>query len=283
MVFAPFLITFREVLEAALIIAIILAYLTKIERKDLHKYVWLGAGLATVLSVGIGTVLLLLFGALQGVNEKLFEGIASLLAAGVLTSMILWMSKNARNLKGSMQKKIDRLVSRKFLAGITLLAFIAVFREGIETVLFLTALFGQDFVGTFWGLLGGIVSVVIVAYFLLKGSLKLPLHSFFKWTSVLLIVFAAGLLGYGIHELLEAGDLLGLDAGLLGESAFDVNPPKESVFHEKGAVGSVAKALVGWDGNPEWLRVIAYIVYWILIGLYVRKSFKAEIQELIKS
>lgn len=276
MVLAPFLITFREALEAALIIAIIIAYLTKIERKDLHKYAWFGSGLAILLSLGIGTFLLYVFGSLEGIAEKIFEGSASLLATIVLTTMIFWMAKHSKELKGDLQKKIDKVVTKKFVYGIAILAFIAVFREGIETVLFLTALYAIDFYGTLYGMIGGIVIVLLLAYVLMKGSVKLPLNKFFKYTSIILIIFAAGLFGYGIHEYIEAVELAGYDLGIWGQSVYDINPSDVNhPLHEKGIIGSIFKALVGYDGNPELLRILGYLGYWIVIGFYVRRAFKA--------
>ncbi len=275
MVFAPFLIMFREGLEAALIIAILIAYLNKTNKSEFKKYVWGGTGLAIILSVVIGAVLVFTLGELKGVAEQLFEGVAALLATVVLTAMIFWMAKNAKNIRTELQQKIDTIVSNKYTIGLAALAFIAVFREGIETVLFLTASYGVDFGGTTLGIILGLIPVLIIAFLLLKGTVKLPLHKFFKYTGVLLIVFAAGLFGFGIHELMEVGEGFGVQFGFLGDHTYDVNPKDATdAFHEKGAVGSVFKALVGWDGNPENLRVIGYVLYWLIIGGYFLRTYK---------
>jgi high-affinity iron transporter len=98
---------------------------------------------------------------------------------------------------------------------------------------------------------------------------------------VLLIVFAAGLAGYGVHELLEAGEMGGVQFGVWGQQAFNVNPPLNPdgsypLFHEKGVVGGIFAALVGYDGNPEWLRVIVYVGYWLVVGLYALRSFRQK-------
>ena len=283
MVLAPFLITFREGLEAALIIAIIIAYLIKVNRHDAKRYVWLGTGLALILSLVIGFVIILTFGALEGFAEKVFEGIAGLFATAVLTTMIFWMTKNARSIKAHLHKKIDVMLNKKYLLGIGLLAFIAVFREGIETVLFLTATYTADATGTLIGTVLGLLVTVFFAFLLLKGTVRLPLQKFFKYTSVILIVFAAGLFGYGIHELLEAAEIAGYETGFLAEHAYDINPADQTnLLHEKGAIGSIFKALVGWDGNPEWLRVFGYIGYWLVIGAYVLVSFRKPTLEILK-
>ncbi|MFQ5950919.1 MAG: FTR1 family protein, partial [Candidatus Geothermarchaeales archaeon] len=107
-----------------------------------------------------------------------------------------------------------------------------------------------------------------------RGTVRLPIKTFFKFTSVLLLIFAAGLFGYGVHELIEYGEASGIDIGLLGQEAFNVNPTSvDDPLHEKGALGSVFRALVGYDGNPEWLRLGAYLGYWAVVGLYLMGTY----------
>ncbi|MBI4163602.1 MAG: FTR1 family protein [Candidatus Aenigmarchaeota archaeon] len=285
MVFAPFLIMFREGLEAALIIAILIAYLSKTNKSEFKKYVWGGTALAVILSVIVGAILVFTLGELTGIVEQLFEGVAALLATIVLTAMIFWMARNAKNIKTELQQKIDTIISNKYTIGLAALAFIAVFKEGIETVLFLTASYAVDFGGTTIGIILGLIPVLVLAYLLLKGTVKLPLHKFFKYTGVLLIVFAAGLFGFGIHELMEAAEGSGIEFGWFGEHAYDINPRDATdAFHEKGAVGSVFKALVGYDGNPENLRVIGYVLYWLIIGGYFLRTYKGiSFRKTVKS
>jgi len=163
--------------------------------------------------------------------------------------MIFWMAKNAQKIKGELQQKIDIAITQGQLFGIVTLAFVAVFREGLETVLFLTATFFLDASGTMIGILIGFVVVVILAMLLMKGAYQLDIRKFFQYTSIILIVFAAGLAGYGIHELIEAGEGAGVEFGILGQQAFNINPAMNPdgtypLLHEKGAVGSILKALV---------------------------------------
>ena len=111
----------------------------------------------------------------------------------------------------------------------------------------------------------------------MRGTIDLEISKFFKVTSILLLIFGAGLAGYGIHELIEAGENMGYDFGFWGEKPFDINPPVNPdgsypVLHEKGIIGSVLKALVGYDGDPEWLRILVYLGYWIIIGTYVYRE-----------
>lgn len=271
---APLLITFREALEAALIVGILTAYIRKIERQDLNKYILIGVIAAVIISIIMGWLTIYVYGGLSGVYEKLFEGLASILATIVLTFMIFWMARNARRIHGDLEEKIQTNISRGYVYGISLLAFVAVAREGLETVLFLTAYSIQNFSSTLVGLIIGVSLVIGISFLMMKGIYKLDLQKFFKYTSIILIVFGAGLLGYGTHELIEAAEVSGIDIGPLASTAFDINPiDSENLFHENGVIGSIMKALVGYDGNPEWLRVIVYISYWVIIGSYLVRSY----------
>jgi high-affinity iron transporter len=270
----PFLITFREALEAALVISIMLAYIKKIGRLDLSRYLFIGTGLAIAVSIFLGAFLALIYGGLTGISEKLFEGSASILATVVLTYMIFWMAKNAKQIKGELAEKIDSAVTREYAIGIAILAFIVVVREGIETVLFLTSFAVSSLTATILGLLLGTATVVLLAFMMMKSVYRLDTTKFFKYSSVLLLVFAAGLLGFGVHEFIEVSKELGVNLGVLGVSAFNLNPTDVAhPLHEKGVIGSIFKSLLGYDGNPEWLRVISYLGYWLLLGFYLIRTY----------
>jgi len=272
-------ITFREALEAALIVAIMVTYLKKVGKGELTRYAYLGSGAAVVISLVLGVAIQMVYGGMSDVNAELFEGVASLTAVAVLTYMIFWMTKHSKNIRGELQEKIDVAVSKGELYSITSLAFVAVFREGLETVLFLTTTFIQDAAGTIIGILLGTAMVLVLAVLLMRGTYQLDIKRFFGYTSILLIVFSAGLAGYGVPELIEAGENMGYDFGVMGQKPYDINPPLNPdgtypILHEKGAVGSILKALVGYDGNPEWLRIIVYLGYWAVIGSYVFRTYR---------
>ena len=282
--FPSFLIIFREALEAAIIVTIIVSYLQKVGKSKLSRYAYLGSGAAILLSLVIGFLVQSLYGGLSDVVAQLFEGIASLTAVAVLTYMIFWMTGHSKRIKGELHDKIDVAISRNELYSIASLAFVAVFREGLETVLFLSTLYIQDAAGTLVGVIVGGTIVLGLAVLLIRGTYRLDLKRFFGYTSILLVVFAAGLAGYGVHELIEAGEGMGVGFGVLGEKPFDINPPLNPdgsypLLHEKGVLGSILKALVGYDGNPEWLRIMVYIGYWLIIGSYVYKSYRAPNNE----
>lgn len=272
--FPSFLITFREALEAALIVAIMVSYLRKVGKGELSRYAYVGTGAAILVSLVLGIGVQMAYGGLDEVTAELFEGFASLAAVAVLTYMILWMTEHSRHIRGELQGRIDVAIERNEIYGIGTLAFVAVFREGLETVLFLSTTFFQDATGTVVGIVMGGGVVTFLAVILIRGTHGLDLRRFFGYTSVLLVVFAAGLAGYGVHELIEAGERIGIDIGFFSEKAFDVNPPVNPdgsypLLHEKGVVGSILKALVGYDGDPEWLRVFVYLGYWLVLGYYL--------------
>ena len=271
---ASLLITFREALEAALIIGIIAAYLVKIGRRDLLRYLYLGVGGAVLGSGLLGWLFMAVFGGLSGKGEEVFEGLAALAAAAVLTWMIGWMGRNAWRIKGKFQERVEVSISRGQLFGITALAFVAVFREGAETVLFLGTLALQDPLGTLLGLLVGLATVILLALLGMKGIYRLNIRSFFKYTSILLLIFAAGLVAYGVHELNEAG----LIPPLI-EHLWDINPPQNPdgsypLLHEKGAIGSILKSLFGYNGDPSLSELLAYLAYWLVVGLYLLLAYR---------
>ena len=275
------LITFREALEAALIVTITVTYLKKIGKQELNKYSYLGAFSAIIVSLLLGVSLQAFYGGLGEVAGQVFEGVASLTAVAVLTGMIFWMTKHGKEIKGELEGRIEQSVSRGELYGIAALSFVAVAREGLETVLFLSATFVQDQAGTIIGALIGAAAVLVLSALFMRGAVNLEIGRFFKVTSVLLLVFGAGLAGYGVHELIEAGEGLGVGFGVLAEKPFDINPPVNPdgtypLLHEKGVIGSVLKALVGYDGDPEWLRIMVYLGYWVVIGAYLVNQHRSQ-------
>jgi high-affinity iron transporter len=193
--------------------------------------------------------------------------------------MIIWMTKHAQSIKTELELKIEAAVTKGQLFGVAALSFVAVFREGLETVLFLTT---QAIVDSWATLIGAIIAaatVVVLAFFLMRGMYRLNLKKFFQVTSIVLIIFAAGLAAYGTHELIEAAEGSNVSLGVLGQHAFDINPAMNSdgtypLLHERGIVGSILAALVGYDGNPEWLRVMVYLGDWVALGSYLILTYR---------
>jgi len=248
------LITLREGLEAALIIGIILAYLARTDNRQGFKSVWLGVALAVFGSLVAGVAIYLLAGEFSGQAEELFEGLAMFVAAGVLTWMIFWMRRQAVNIKDHLHAQIQSALIGGSSLGLVILAFVVVIREGIETVLFLfaaTRVAESAALFTVGGFLGLAIAVGI-GYSIYKGTSRLNLRLFFNMTSLVLIVFAAGLLAHGIHEFHEAGII-----PPVLEQVWDIN----HILPEKSTFGRFLTAIVGYNGNPSLVEVVAYFGY----------------------
>ena len=267
------LITLREGLEAALIIGIILAYLARTDNRQGFKPVWFGVSLAVLSSLIAGVVIFILAGEFSGQAEEIFEGLAMFVAAGVLTWMIFWMRKQAINIKAHLHAQIQSVLTSGSSLGLVLLAFVVVVREGIETVLFLfaaTRVAESPLLFTIGGFLGLAIAIGI-GYSIYKGTSKLNLRTFFNVTSIVLIVFAAGLLTHGMHEFHEAGII-----PPVVKHIWDINHilPEESVF------GRFLVAIVGYNGNPSLVEVVTYIIYLALaLGFYFRPLTVVEESE----
>ena len=247
---AAFLITLREGLEISLVLAILLGYLVKIGRRDRAAAVWTGTAVAATLCIVAGVAVHLVTKGLHGKAEPAVEGTLALLAALVLTWMILWMHKNARSMGGHLRSKIDAADNSSAVAAI---AFVAVAREGFETVLFLLGAESGNASGAqvvFGGLLGLAVSSV-VGVLIYRFGKHIDLRTFFRFTGVLLILFAAGLVGKAVHEY---GELLGLGGWLIDPTWTITSGPLAS-----GSFYDFLNGLFGWTADPERARVFAHV------------------------
>lgn len=264
--FPAYLLSLREGLEAALIIGILLGALQKIHRRDLVPSLWWGAALATGLSLLLG-ILLPAFGlSLEGTSEAIFEGITMFLAAAILTWMIFWMSHQARTLRQSLEGDVQRAAVRNGQRGIFALAFFAIFREGVELALFLTAsIFTSDALQVSIGALLGLGTAILLGWSIFASTTRLDLRRFFQVTSMLLLLFAAGLIAHGVHEFNEIGWIPPII-----EHVWNINP----WLDENSILGSLLKALFGYNGNPSLSEVLAYLAYLIGILSWMRRENK---------
>jgi len=256
------LIAFREVLEAALIISIVLAYLSRTGRSRYSRYVWYGVFSATVASVVLGAVIFSVYGGLSESFKPLFEGAAALIAVVVLSFMIYWMATKGRELKAEVERRVESIATRGAILGLISFAFVAVFREGLETVLFLTPFLVEDAFGTVAGLLLGVVTSVALAYAIFFAGMKISLKRFFYFTSILLVLLAGGLAGYGVHEMIE---YTGSSAwGWLGQRAYNLGIAEGNLLHHKGAIGSIFAVMFGYTVSAEWARIIVHLSYLVI-------------------
>jgi high-affinity iron transporter len=267
-----FLITSRETLEASLVIGIVLAYLNKTNNKNYKKTVYygiIGGVLASVLAAVIFTIFA---GGFDGIPGQLFEGATMLIGAFLLTTMILWMMQQkhlSREIEGKVEKHLISSQNMFSHLGIFMLVFIAVIREGVETVIFLNAVNYANGINLIGGTLG-IIAAIIIGYLFFISTRKVNLKRLFNVSSILLILFAAGLVAHGVHEFEEAGVVNGIISPL-----FDIN----HILNEKGIAGGFMKGLFGYNGNPSLLEVISYAGYLALIFVLYRRieSSRAKI------
>ncbi len=266
--FPNFLIGLREGLEAALIVGILIAYLRKIGRTEVVARIWMGVALAIALSLGIGAFLA--FGA-TGLDERadeIMSGIVSIVAAGFVTWMIFWMARAARGLSAELRSDVDSHLTDAGW-GLVAVAFLAVMREGIETALFIWASFRAGGSGTLpiAGATLGILAAVALGYLIYRGALALNLEKFFRYTGILLIIIAGGVLAYGIHELQEAGILPE------GTVAFDVSGaiPADSWW------GALLKGMFSFSPVMTWLEVVVWLGYVLpILSLFLRRTRRAR-------
>jgi len=267
--FASFLLSLREGLEAALIIGIVLGVLVKLKRTDMNGVVWRGVGLAALLSLVAALALNLLGMEFEGRGEEIFEGIAMLLAAGVLTWMILWMKNHGSTLKSEIEEQTNQAALGKGQKALFALAFLAVFREGIELALFLLAArLTSSPLQTVSGALLGLISAAFLGWLVFSSTMRLSLRNFFGVTNILLVIFAAGLVGLGVHEFNEAGIIPSVI-----ENVWNIN----AILSDKSEVGLLLKALVGYNGNPSLTEVGAYVGYLVILAVILILQGKNQI------
>ncbi len=266
-----YLLSLREGLEAALIIGIVLGALTKIRRSDLSPAVWLGALSAVGLST-LTAVLLTTFGmSLEERAEQIFEGITMLIAAGILTWMIFWMSRQARFLKGDLEVGVSKAAASTGKRAVFWLAFVAVVREGVELALFITAAFfagdpsqvTSNIIQTLAGTILGLGTAALLGWTLFATTVRLDLRRFFQVTGFLLILFAAGLVAHGVHEFNEVGWIPAVI-----EHVWDVN----AFIDENSVPGQLLRTLFGYNGNPSLTEMISYFVYLAVVMVLWRRE-----------
>ncbi len=273
-----FLVTSRETLEASLVVGIVLAYLYKTNNRKFTKSVFPGVVAGILASILAAFLFHLYAGGIVGWAEEIFEGTTMLIGSFLLTTMIGWMMRQrhlAQEIEGKVKAHMAHANQVFSHLGIFLIIFIAILREGVETVIFLNAAHFAGGVNFMGGLLG-VVAAIIAGYLFFLSSHRINLKRLFSVSSVLLIFFAAGLVAHGVHELEEAGLLNGIITPL-----FDINPsinPDGSVpwLHEQGVVGSFLKGLFGYNGNPSLLEVISYTSYLGIIGAVYWRTFKSS-------
>ncbi|MGY2051138.1 iron uptake transporter permease EfeU [Methylobacterium sp. JK268] len=249
-----FLIMLREGIEAALIVGIIAGYLAQTGRSAWMPAIWLGVVLAAALCVALGVGLTLIGAEFPQKQQEMVEGAIALLAAGMLTGMVFWMRKAARSVKAELHGAVDAAMDRGAF-GLVLMAFLAVGREGLESVFFLLATVQQD-VG--WGVPAGavlgIALAVLAGWGIAKGGVRLDLRRFFRWTGIFILFVAAGLIASALRAFHEAGLWNHLQA-----TAFDLS----GVLPSDTVLGTLLTGIFGYQEAPAWGEVLAYLAFLI--------------------
>jgi high-affinity iron transporter len=251
----PFLIMLREGMEAALIVGIVAGYLEKTGRSRWLPAVWTGVVVAALLCLALGLALDAASAEFPQKEQELFEGLVGLVAVAVLTWMVFWMRKAARSIGAELRQSVDVALASGSGSGVALVAmvFLAVGREGLESVFFLLATFQQN-VGP-WvpiGALLGLACAVLIGYGIYRGGVRLDLRRFFAWTGVFIIFVAAGLLAGALRAFHEAG--------LWNEFqtiAFDLS----RILPADGVLGTVLAGLFGYSDTPTVGEVAIYLLY----------------------
>ena len=265
------LIMLREGFEAALVVAIVYAYIRRIDRPDLVRPMWQGMAAAAALSIGAGIVVHLTVENLEGRARLLAFAAVSMLAVVVLTWMIFWMRSQAHRIRGELQDSVDQAVAaggdvRLAIMGV---AFLAVAREGLEAALFLiAAATTEDGWAVLVGGLIGLAAASVLGFLVVLGGRRLPMRQFFTVTGLVLIVFAAGLVSRTILWLQVAGEL-----GTVWNNVYDLTAhPWLTVNTESG---KFLAAMFGWDPRPSIEQILGYLLFLVTVSWLFLRTPKA--------
>ena len=254
--FSSLLITFRETLEVAIVVGIVLTFLTKTHQNIFKKFVWYGVGVGVAISIILAFVLEVFFGGFEGKSEKIFEGVLMFVTVGFLTWMIMWIHKQ-KDIAKRLTEQVALHAKEGYGLGIFILITSTVFREGVETVLYLKASSLAGASSQLFGAVIGIMSAVAFGYALFRWAIKANLSSVFNITSVFLLLFAAGLLAHGVHEFQEAG--------LLPLFSFDPLFNISHILDQSSTLGSVLRVVFGYTSRPSLLELISYSTYFMFV------------------
>ena len=253
--FVPFLIMLREGLEAALIVSLIASYLKRTGRTRWFPAMWGGVIAAIVLCAGLGMAINATTGEFPQRQQELFEGVVALIAVAMLTTMVFWMRKVARSMRLTLEKSVDQALEKRGGSGLPLvmMVFLAVAREGLESVFFLLAAFTQD-VGYAppAGALLGLLAAALLGMLIYYGGVRLNLAHFFRWSSLFILFVAAGLAAGAIRAFHEAGLWNHFQA-----TAFDIS----NVLSTHSLAGTLLEGLLGYQEAPSVSEVAAWLIY----------------------
>ena len=265
----------REGVEAALIIGMILSYLDRTGNRQAAGRIWLGVAAAIVVSVVAGAALFVTVGELPPPYEQLFEAVAMLLAVSVVTWMLFWMRRQSASIRDELNVRLGRALAEGSVAGLALLAFVSVIREGIETSLFLVGQAASARSGATWIVVGALVGMgfaTLIGAGIYRGARRINLRTFFRWTGIALVFIAGGLLANAVHELVEIGWINVGTAVVFDWSSVLPHEPMTGAPDGIGlVVGQLLRALIGYNSRPEVIMLAVGIGYVSsVLALYLR-------------
>ena len=266
------LIALREGLEASLVVGILVAYLVRSGRRDVLPRMWAGVAIAAIVPLTVGAILTWGPKTLTFQAQEILGGSRSLLAVALPTSMIFWMSKNARALKQKLESGLEKALRDGRGWGVVLIAAVAVGREGVETALILWATVKSSAATSTWvttaGILTGFAVAIVLGVLIYRGALRLNLGTFFTWTGALLILVAAGITAYGVGDLQEAAVLPGLN-----DRAWDLSGALPAPSSPVYWLYVLLSAMFQLNVNPTVLQVVAWVLYLVPVGtLFVLRT-----------
>ncbi len=269
---ADFFITFRETLEAGLVIGIVASYLLRTRQFQCLRYVWWGAVIGVILSAMVGVALFSIADSLKDNSEKIFESSAMMGAAVLLTTMLYWMRRQRHHAQ-KIEQRIEQHIERGFLLGIFLLILFSVFREGVETSFFLlaaTKLAESNSVAS--ALLGfGGAGIIAIGFF--TAWEKISLRVFFRISTFVLILCAAGLFARGARELQDAGIIT-----FFTSHAYNIS----FVLPETGFGGGMLRSLFGYSAAPSTLEIGTYVLSLIILAATFRRTRRVAQPRLVR-
>lgn len=255
--FVPFLIMLREGLEAALIVSLIASYLKRTHRSEWFGAMWVGVFVAATLCLGVGYFINETTGEFPQKEQELFEGIVAVVAVCILTYMVFWMRKVSRNVKAQLEDAVDTALQKGKSSGwaLIMMVFLAVAREGLESVFFLLAAFQQDVgIGPPLGAILGLATAVILGMLIYWGGVRLNLATFFKWTSLFILFVAAGLAAGAIRAFHEAG---------LWNHFQDIAFDMSNTLSTSTLIGTLLEGMLGYQETPSVSEVAVWFIYLI--------------------
>jgi high-affinity iron transporter len=257
-----FVITLREGVEASLIIGIIAAFLVKEGRRDAIRQMWIGIGIAVALCAGVAILLEVVGQDLPQKQQEGLETVIGLIAVSAVTYMIVWMRRNARGIKATLEGDAATALATGSTFALVAMAFLAVLREGFETSVFLLAAFqhSTDTAAASGGAVLGLVAAIAIGLGLYRGGVRINLTRFFRLTGIVLVFVAAGLLATAAHTAHEAGWINGLQGHVL-DLSWLVQPGTVS--------GSLLTGMLGLQPSPTVIEVAVYLAYAIPMACYV--------------